>query len=195
MKKFLAIASMGLLVSCTTTFTLDGSAATIGQIRTEYQLVSGEFVGCDSAKRGGLLGILPSTSTQVVVPFSVSGIVSSVDIELKGSKTGNNNGFQLGIPATKLKQLSDNAQGTNRFEVSFNANSVFGKPLPASIIVNPTAHTIKHVTANEPELGSFYVNLTLNTPSGRATATSQLVSKIQVFANCSIIEDTGVPLQ
>lgn len=182
-KLLLALAGAGLLASCNTVST-GGGSATVEQIRTEYRLgsPSGPFVACDQVN-----GV--DAATQVKVYFTASGTVDSVDIALIGNTDNRYDGnYTARATGAQLASL-----GGNRFTVAFDANPGTGL-LPQAIVVNPVARTVKVVNATTQKAGSFRADLTLNTPNGSGTATSQFLGdagNIGVYQGCSLVTTTN----
>lgn len=184
MKKLLlaAIAATGLLASCGDTASTGDASAKITDIKTEFRTSNGTYVAC-----GNLLSnnqqFVPDN--QVGVYFTANGSISSVNIALVGNTSNQTNGYVATASGTQLQSL-----GTDRFKVIFDAKAD-GAMLPQSIVVNPVARYVKIVSV-ENYVGLFHAELTLNTPSGSATATTQYLSNgnIPIYANCYFVSET-----
>lgn len=204
MKRTLFSALMvGLLASCNTAVTSDGSSVKVldEKLRTEYRLASGEYVACNDVDKNHFLGLFKTDwnkKTQVSVPFTVSGNVASVEIELVGSRSKQNNGFITTVTGEDLKKMSVSAGNTNEFRALFDADVDQGRILPTGIEVKPIVVSneprfIKQVQATEP-LGSFFVNIKLTNNSGTAESNPLRVGgtskEIKVYRSCLIEKAT-----
>lgn len=186
----LTVAGVGLLASCGTITVAPGAAIQIEGLQTNLRF-NGQSVACDEVRNAD--GSLFTTSTSVLVPFTAVGDVQSVRAELRGVNTNRNEGF---VATANRNQL--NAIGGNRFQFRFTANRDQGTVLPASIIVNPTPNNrILNVipAAGSTQVGSFYARLTLTTSDNRsATASSQNVFQVPVYASCTLVSATNQDL-
>lgn len=197
---------VSLLASCNTAVTGDGSKVTVldSELKTEYRLASGEYVACNDVDREGFFKLFNydwNKETQVSVPFTVEGNVGSVNVELVGSSSKQNNGFDLEVSGAELKRMSQGLN-TNQFRVLFEADVDKGHILPTSIKVSPikiaiTPRTIKEVTVSDLK-GSFFVNVKLRNDSGTAESNPFRVAgvsqQIKVYGKCVITKDTKASL-
>lgn len=183
MKKWIiAGLGMGMLTACGgVAFVLSFAGGPV--VKTEYRIQgTNTYIGCDFVTNGGA----NSKNTQVRVDFAANADLDSVNIRLVGNSDGNDNGFNRTFTSSDFS-----TQGTRRYAVAFDANSATNA-LPTAIVVVPKdqRRTIKEVAANS-NIGSFKAVLTAK--SGGFTAITQSAS-IPVYSNCTILNDTGVPL-
>ena len=123
--------------------------------------------------------------------YTVSGTISSINIGLKGN-TGStyDANYTATVQGSQLSAISGNS-----YKTVFTADSSTGL-LPQAIVIKPNPDVnIKTVTTSgrvANGAGGFYAKLTLNTPNGTASTTSQLIApSVPVYANCTVTAITA----
>lgn len=194
MKRFmmLAVVSTGLLASCNTGSAPDGSGSgTVHGIKTEFKTNEGQFVACDKVIEGDAT----RTTTNLAINFSAEGSIKDIEIGLKGNKTtANDENYMFTVSGKQLKEL-----GTSKYKMLIEANANKG-PLPAGIIIKPTATKIKTVSVKdrvEGGFGGFHTSLKITTDTSSFNITSRNLGtngNIPVYGSCTVIRATDEEL-
>ena len=195
-----SVAVAAALASCG--ISADGRLALyIPTVATEYRIdgTTSSYVGCDNLVTAG---VNTPASTQVRVAFTTSGNISSAQVRLVGNTTNtqDNDFKKTFVPGDGSLEAS----GTNSYRVYFTAQAATGGILPTSkgglssqaIIVTPVRSNIKTVTVSSQvggTNGGFRAELT-GYSDGGSQAVAPLSSLVPVYAQCTVISDTGEKL-
>lgn len=166
-------------------------------VATEYRIDgTTTYVGCDNLVT---LGVNAPASTQVRVSFTTSGNISSAQVRLVGNTTNtqDNDFKKTFVPGDGSLEAS----GTNSYRVYFTAQAAIGGILPTSkggfssqaIIVTPVRSNIKTVMVSSQvggPNGGFKAELT-GYSDGGSQAVAPLSGLVPVYAQCTVVSDTG----
>ncbi|WP_051086930.1 hypothetical protein [Deinococcus apachensis] len=143
------------------------------ELRTNYiDIATDRYVACDKSYAS-----IPFRQNIVVVEFSAPGIpdLASADVEVIGEKTGDKT-FAMD------SELRKSSRGNYIADVVF-----YERLVPASLGALNIQPQYQYVSLTSRPRGSFKAQLTIDTPNGPETATTDSVN---VYDSCAYLNNT-----